>query len=398
MRRDNTRNCFDEMGAYFIEHPKVYIYGTGAVALDLNRILEPLNCIEAFIDSHPSKAGKQFCGRDVILPGQLPMEQDYIIIIANYNIESDSEMRKLLSYYGAVLNVFSAYAFKANLLAIYALFVHKKVWIGHLPYSITEKCTLNCEKCNHFTAFNHNPVNFTFESVCQDFDTFFGVVDYVYNDVILVGGEPFLHPDLYEIVAYVSSKYKEQYRDLIIISNGTVIPSDNLLSLFAERNVKITISDYREAVPEVRDKVNKVLDIFNKNEIVPAISSNLVWTAYDIGSAETGFCSPSEVEYHFNRCNYPCRYLRDGKLYFCTSDHMAQKLNLIKTDAESYIDLSVMNKQDGDFSAKRRVVEYDFGYVNERGYLNSCASCYGGWKISEKVVPVAEQHTRAKGD
>ena len=293
---------------------------------------------------------------------------------------------------GFVSNVFVKEHFLSYFLYVFAYYAYGKLYTRELPYSVTYRCTLNCEKCNHFTPVNKNAVHVPKEQIYQELDEYFSYVDFV-TIGSFVGGELFLHPDLYDILEYALANYRNRYIVCQIITNGTIVPSDEILALCEKNNVKIILSDYRLSVPEISKKVEMFIDKIRQSKLELEIAENMIWTDYAIGSAENGFNDKEDIAKHFDRCNYPCRYLRDGKLYFCTSDYMAQYLKIVPKDPQSYFDL---RKKASDADRKKALLEFSLGFVNERGYLLSCEKCYGGWTISPVKVPAAIQLRRSE--
>ena len=60
----------------------------------------------------------------------------------------------------------------------------------------------------------------------------------------LVGGEPFLNTELGIIIKEVCKRYGDRIGCFQIITNGSVLPSHELLLLLKENNVLVRISDY----------------------------------------------------------------------------------------------------------------------------------------------------------
>lgn len=61
-------------------------------------------------------------------------------------------------------------------------------------------------------------------------DVFFSKYDCV-GEFVLIGGEPLLYKNLIEIVEYIGSKYGSKIILFSITTNGTIIPSDELIKI-----------------------------------------------------------------------------------------------------------------------------------------------------------------------
>ncbi len=82
-----------------------------------------------------------------------------------------------------------------------------------------------------------------YEAIKEDIDLYFRCVDYVF-DMEIVGGESLLHTELAEILEYIGEKYNSKIGYLGIITNGTILPSQNIISILKEYGIGVSISDY----------------------------------------------------------------------------------------------------------------------------------------------------------
>lgn len=77
----------------------------------------------------------------------------------------------------------------------------------------------------------------------------------------LSGGEPFLYKQTPDIVEYISSRYSDKIGTFRMVTNGTIVPSDEVLERIARCKIEIKIDDYRDQVPRFNDK----FELLNKN-------------------------------------------------------------------------------------------------------------------------------------
>ena len=92
---------------------------------------------------------------------------------------------------------------------------------------VTEKCTLKCRDCAPCYPNLKNARHRSFEEVKEDIDLLFSKADYIW-DLIFTGGEPFLNKEFGRMLEYVMEHYASQYHHIQIISNATIIPSDDI--------------------------------------------------------------------------------------------------------------------------------------------------------------------------
>ena len=105
------------------------------------------------------------------------------------------------------------------------------------------------------------------------------------------------------------------------------------------------------------------------------------------GDPTTCKMSDDEAKKLFRRCNYGCRVLYEGKLWFCSVDRAAQTLGIIKGDDNDYLLLTQMGRSD----LRKKLVAFDLGDL-EKGCVSFCKNCYGGIGVNKRYIPVAQQH------
>ncbi len=139
---------------------------------------------------------------------------------------------------------------------------HKPV-LPYFAFFVTTKCTLNCKHCNSmmpkYTEKTHSkPIDF--KSFKDDLDTLLRAVDYI-NVFVLVGGEPMLAHDLPEIIKYAASQ--KQLKHIVLATNCTILPSDELLKVMKNPKISVQISDYSH-VKNIKNGVKVKYDEFKK--------------------------------------------------------------------------------------------------------------------------------------
>ena len=77
--------------------------------------------------------------------------------------------------------------------------------IKDISFEITQKCLNNCLHCSSCSD-NYCNRQINYETICKTVDSMPGIG---VKRVCLSGGEPFLHPDLEKVVAYIKNKARE---------------------------------------------------------------------------------------------------------------------------------------------------------------------------------------------
>lgn len=253
-----------------------------------------------------------------------------------------------------------------NIVSIWP-FKHKnKVHIYQTDVLVTERCTLACSYCNMFMPHYESPIHREFDIIKSDIDSYFGIVDYV-SVFHLVGGEPFLYPNIEEIIEYILKNYIHKIDKLIITTNGTILPKQSTLDLLKENEVILSVSDYTDKLPYIQKKVLRVLDIYKSQNINHYVRNEIEW--YDFGDLRIKKnLTTDELIKHFDNCTAPFRGLNDGKFYYCHLNTSAVRTNLFPLNDNDYVSINDVSKED--------LIKFDLGYTN-LGYITFCDNCNG---------------------
>lgn len=267
---------------------------------------------------------------------------------------------------------------------IFDVYKHGQIKIDRVEVFMTSNCTLNCEKCVAYIPYFKHRVVAPFESLKQDMDLLFGKVDYVFK-LKLLGGECFLHPDLIAYVDYIYSNYHKQIGSIRIGTNGTIMPSDEIVSMCKRNEVIVDISDYSQAVPEL-NKLEAVKEkLLNNGVMVDIKRTGEQWL--DMGFPDSSRAKVEDedaLRAHFEKCAMFCRQFADGKLFYCCSNCAAVKAGLYNLNENDYFDFNE------DFELKE-LLEYELGY-SKLGHTSFCSVCQGGSdEANSHHVEVAKQ-------
>lgn len=190
--------------------------------------------------------------------------------------------------------------------------------IQNMSISITNLCSLRCKHCSETVEYHDPKHNLTadFEDLKQDIDTFFNAVDFI-GQVGIVGGEAFIHKDLFKLMSYLKSFIGKKIATLLINTNGTVLPkSDEIFKLMADNpQTYIRISDYREFLNE-RQKKNVTQFIQKLKEYnVSYFFTGRHWFNY--GDFSFRNYSEKEVQELYASCICSEVVMQDGHIYNC---------------------------------------------------------------------------------
>lgn len=218
--------------------------------------------------------------------------------------------------------------------------------ITALHLVLTTRCTLKCKDCVNLMDYfqQKDQRDIAFDTIQSSFDRLMKRVDYI-NSILPIGGEPFLYKEIDKLLQLlVSEKYTKKVGDILIVTNGTVVPKKSTLEILGEHRdmFRIWVTDYKRLSP-------KKLEIFSllnqygcdyKNHIHESwyLTNQPVTPPEDLRMEEVkakcdmcDCCNGGRVRLVGDRV-YPCHFLA-----FAALSH------LIPEDKRDYFDISQDN-------------------------------------------------------
>jgi organic radical activating enzyme len=253
-----------------------------------------------------------------------------------------------------------------NIASIWPYEYLNKVHIFQSDVLVTEKCNLNCSHCNMFIPHFEMPKHRELDTMIKDIDSYFNIVDYV-SVFHLVGGEPFLHPQIENVIQHILSNYIDRIDKFIITTNGSIAPKPSTIELLKSSNVILSVSNYSDKLQKLKNKVEKVIGIYKSNGIKHYVRNEIEW--YDFGDLRVKKNLPTDkLIKHFDSCTAPFRGLNDGKFYYCHLNTGAVLTKLFPLDKNDYVEIDKISKED--------LLKFDLGYT-DLGYITFCDNCNG---------------------
>ena len=191
-----------------------------------------------------------------------------------------------------------------------------KAHLDYLEINLWDGCNLCCAGCTHLASLfpNTNDAGYKELSLESDLIELASLVSI--RKIRLLGGEPFLHPNLIECLQIVRKSFPDS--QLHIVSNGLLIPKldDAVLSSLSELNYQVDISLYEPTLKQIR-LIEDRLNSFGLARKISGYVYNFYKTLNLDGS--------SDAQKAFNSCHMSfCHMLRSGKLYKCPIEGFAQ--------------------------------------------------------------------------
>lgn len=334
-----------------------------------------------FYDNDLSKSGEIFYGAKVFSAGKINQKaNDEKILISTHYQEISEQLSKM----GLIEDI--DFCDINKFLCSWYWYNKQEVHIPEVHIALTTKCSLNCKNCNMFIPYHKENYHNNINDLKKDTRLFFDLTDKVYLFSVL-GGEPFLYPDLYEYLLFLCDNYRDKITELRIVTNGTVVPSTKIMKLIKKYQIVVNISDYSNLLQFKTKFESTESTLRNENLNVTKSTSSSTWL--DFGFPHAPLCLPEEkLINHMHQCSPVFRGINDGKFYYCHIIWSAVKSGLLKEDACDSLDMSLLNASNpGD---KIKLIEYNLGYM-EKGYVSLCKLCGGCGSDNKAYVEAALQ-------
>lgn len=250
-----------------------------------------------------------------------------------------------------------------------------KLILDTLDIVVTEKCSLKCEKCSNLMQYYQSPQNLNIFDIRNSLDKILQVVDCIY-ELRILGGEPFMNPDFYELIDWYKDNSK--IKQIVIITNATIFPENEKLEKLKNPKVKIWVSDYGKLSKRLCDwmrwcESNKVECLYHRFDN---------W--HDCGNLEKHCYSVNEIKYIYETCE--CRQLPTllkGKLFNCPYAANAVNLGAL-SDEEAKKDMLEIDNAE----VTNQIIK---SFLFDRDYLMSCDYCKGRNGIRIKPYEQTEE-------
>lgn len=364
-----------------------YIFGAGIAGKELLVVLKYYHCFAAFIDNSKDKQTIGFENEKVIsLDEYKEKESKGIIIVAasERNISIILQQLKDNGFcYGE--DFFRVDDFINHLFPIISVYHYNKAFIPIAQITLTERCSLKCKKCAHACyAVTSESADLSLEDVKESADIFFSKVEYI-KEFVLIGGEPLLYQSLAEAVCYIGERYRDFMSVYCIATNGTIVPSDEVLEACSRYRVLFRISNYSAQLPRLRESQQRLtakLDAWH----IPYILGEEDWQWRDYGFEYLDNGTEEAILMDtFDQCGTICREIRKNRFYYCVMARSVAENLRFDVGQDDYLDMLALQGKD----YKKELLEFSLGY-SDKGYLDMCRHCHGSAAFNFPI-PVAEQ-------
>lgn len=378
-----------------INSEKFLIYGASIGGEIILHLLRERN-IPVWGICDRAKCGQEFCGFTVMRPEEA-MEEENLSVLVAATRSFNSIIQFLDSYRNVKIYEFSDFLQNSIVsceeisyddIAVedykkkYKYYVNEyqndgKIILPTFDLVVTEVCTMKCRDCSALVPYLPERKTYCAEKIIEDIKKLSNVVDHIIEFVI-VGGEPFVYKELDKILYFLDSQ--DFIDEISVVSNGTVLPSENLLDALKLRKVRVRISDYDMEI----QKIDQLISLFERNSINYYIQKLEFWL--DMGKPVKRDYSPTELAELFRDCAFSrSQGLLDGKIFRCM--HAAEIYNLNRTaiqEKEDYIEIRE-NKEDYN-ELKKSLKRYLF----DIDAISLCDYCSGAKSNTRGIKPAIQ--------
>jgi len=367
---------------------KIVVYGYGKVAQrNIGKLYKDFKII-SIIDNNPALKGQTY--EEIPIKSFSEEKENiskYKVVVCTSSLAYDSIKNDLQSI---GMKEYADYCRLEDFMPEWYWKNKNEVCLSQMSSSINSKCTLNCEHCNMLMPYYKEHFWSTEEDIMRDMELLFQRVDYLAS-YFIIGGEPLLNENLPKILESVYNKYKDKIGYIQVITNGTILPSAELIDVCKRCNIKIRLSDYTNQVPYSK-KLEEVKKCLSDNQVDNSMGVYETWLALGFpNKVEPIGKTPAEAKQHMLNCSQGCHMLGDGKLFYCGLMYSVGKSRLYRLREGDYVDLS---KSEGTLlDDKLRVLRYCLGDM-ENEYVSLCNICYGAGADNPYEVPAGVQMPR----
>jgi len=309
---------------------RYYIWGAGNMGRRALKYLYPLGILKGIIDTDSVKHGRILSGLKIYGYDSSALSSENAgVIIAHSESNSTEEILRRDNIPFWRLSEF---------ITEYYWTVRQEHAIGFLDLPITSRCSLNCKDCMQYIPYRSKQ-DVPIKTLYKDLEMLFRHISFV-GEISIMGGEPFLHGKLQELLEYIRDNFRERIGSLVITTNGTILPDDSrILTLCRELEVFISVSDYSKTFPWLEVKISE-LESSARDAGVSIKCKRLAWSA------------PGRFDesIDFRNCSQAHMQLADGKLWRCTLMAVGQAAGFCTADGgHDYFDLP---RESGDMLQK----------------------------------------------
>ena len=257
----------------------------------------------------------------------------------------------------------------------------KEFNIKYIEIVLTTKCTLNCKGCSALMNYYNKRYDTNIDINIESLKRILNSCDSIYH-LRLLGGEPLLYPNLYELLEFL--KKQNKIKQITIVTNGTLlIKNEKIIKILKNSLFNVFISNYGKNSSKKEELINQL----KENNIKYILGKeDTLWRNY--GDLEKRNRKEKELKKQFLNCKIMCTSILDGKLHHCPRSSHGTNLKKIPLRKQDYIDL--LDKNIDEKQLRKELYKFFYKYVP---YVEACNYCNSATK-ELKSMPAGEQYKK----
>lgn len=201
-----------------------------------------------------------------------------------------------------------------------------------MGYALSNVCSLRCKNCCELVPYMPASIKklTPTENVIKDIKHLSAACNFL-TLLEFVGGEPFLHPGLPDILT--AALEIKNIGVIHIFTNGTVVPSDELCNRLKNDRITVYLSNYQVTLPpEKLQMVAQTEKKLKEHEVNYFFGKKQNWSDFsDFELVNTD----KELEEVFEACFlHNCNRLQDGRLFVCAHQYAGVMLGELQENNE----------------------------------------------------------------
>lgn len=267
--------------------------------------------------------------------------------------------------------------------------MENNICVEMVNFTPTMRCNLKCKLCGVLVPHYSYCPQMTVDEFEKSLEAMFQVVDYV-RKLQITGGEPFMHPQLPELIKKCF-QYEKQFDKVWILTNGTIPLKPELLEAISQHKDRILvhISDYGLKKENTEKLVRELQEIGCEYRYLKYYGEQQYFDGWvDQGDFVSHGREKKELRQIFKECPHVCRggswYIRNGQVHWCGRAIRGMELQKIPLKDTEYLDL---------FEGTREEKREKFVKLMQLEFITACDYCNGNYGTSQlgKRYPAGEQ-------
>lgn len=232
----------------------------------------------------------------------------------------------------------------------------------------TTRCNLRCMGCSSLLPLFEHPSDVPVEQILKDLDLVFRGVDQCVR--LTIGGEPFLYPALQELLEAL--RKQEKILSVLLITNSTIQPSQQILDILCDPKFFVEISDYGH----IRS-MSRTVAALEEAGVRFCVLTDQIWD--DMGGVQPRSRTTEQKREIYMNCEQGrlMKSIHNGAMYVCARSARLHALNCGYSSEQDYFTISETDSP-GELQMKIRG-------LYERDCADACDYCDLGCLPGKKI-------------